>query len=216
MNKIIALILPMMLSLSCQKPQNANSENIVPESIASAQEQSEIKNTVSEIQELGDRLRLNRDFNSFPIRIVEKYSGDGGALAFCQQREDGTGVYIGILKSTMDNYFAQLQPKGENSFLYLLIVHEFGHCLYGRDHEDATISVPGLNIFFAGKNPAEYVEIGGEIPVSVMMTQASSSLGSYVLPEDVKSYYLSEIAGLKRWKNREDLEAVNGVKLIHP
>ncbi len=205
-----------MLSLSCQKPQNANSENVVPESIASAQEQNEIKSTISEIQELGDRLNLNKDFNSFPIKIVEKYPSDGDALAFCQQREDGTGVYIGILKSTMDNYFAHLQPQGENSFLYLLLVHEFGHCLYGRGHEEATISVPGLNIFFAGKNPAEYVEIGGEIPVSAMMTQTSSRLGSYVLPEGVKSYYLSEIAGIKRWKNREDLEAVIGVKLIHP
>jgi hypothetical protein len=197
--------------ISCQKT-NGGSQNLVPASTASNWQQKEISTTLAEIQNFADELGLGKNFKSFPIVIVDSFPGPNEVLAYCQQDEDGAGVYIGILKSTMYDYIDR-SDNNYNSFLYMLLVHEFGHCFYQRQHDESTIAFPGMHVFFRTRFfPPEYISIGSEIPVSVM-THTPRPETSHFLPDGVKKYYLAEVAGLTRWQTLMDVEKTPGVHI---
>jgi hypothetical protein len=199
------------LQMSCQRLIGSSSYQ-VPASVASVDDQAEIDKTVTEIQGYADHLGIDKNFHDFQVVVVESAPTSENAAAYCQFNDDGGGTYIGILKSTMKSYQSHFRSTTGNSLLYLILVHEFGHCLFLRGHDDQAISIPGLNVFFqkAEKSP-EYVSVGGKVSVSAMAKWMSPS--GFFLPSGVKSYYLAEVAGLKRWQTREDLESTEGVRL---
>jgi hypothetical protein len=208
MKLILLLIFSVALS-SCQK--NMLSPPPSPASVASPQDQGKLSRALNEIQQIADDLGLGRDFRNFPIVIVDRSPGSHEVLAYCQQDENGSGIYIGILKSTMDNYI-NYETNGE-SFLFMLLVHEFGHCFYQRSHDETTLAFPGMQIYFrVHMFPPEYINVGSEIPVSAM-TSTPRPEASHFLPESVKKYYLSEVAGLTRWYSRQDVEHTPGVHI---
>jgi len=218
MRKILLAMFFLVTFVSCQDQDRRPLALKVPASLATKDDNQEIQKTISEIQSIADKIRLQRDFSSFPIVIVDKYPGPlDNVAAFCQQAEDGGGVYIGIIKEYFDHYIKEIQPKYGNAFLYILLVHEIGHCFYNRGHEETRVRVPGKNIFFQRETDSnEYDLISGELPVSAMSSEALSLLSGHFMPEGVKEYFLAEIAGGKRWQNQEDLESTDGIKLIRP
>lgn len=176
--RINLLFISINLLLSCQPLDEA--KKTVPNSEATTFEQEEINQTVSEIETLATSMGIDRNFKNFPVIVILEDSLNRKAQAYCKHERNGAGFYVAIMKSTMDEYRLLYKPHGKNSFLFMLLVHEFGHCFFGRGHHENTALRNG----------------GSKVPVSAMMTTSHNLLGMQELSQKVKSYYIAEIAGL--------------------
>jgi hypothetical protein len=170
--------------LNCQSPVEKQ-KKITPSTSATVSEQEDINHTLDEIQTLADQLNLNQDFKNFPVVVLVEDSLRRKAQAYCEYKSSGGGQYIAIMRSTMAEYQLLYKPHGQNSFLFMLLVHEFGHCFYGRSHSD--------NI--------TQNSVGENVPLSAMLTTSPNLLGMKNIPSSKRLYYLSEIAGIVTSQN---------------
>lgn len=168
-------------SLSCQSSREVQPK-ITPSTEASSFEQEDITQAVTEIQTLADQLNLNLNFKSFPVVVIVKDTLGRNAQAYCEFKSNGSGgQYIAIMKSTITEYQLLYKPHGQNSFLFMLLVHEFGHCFFGRSHSEHVVQNSN----------------GELVPVTAMVTKSPNQLGMKVLSSTAKLFYLAEIAGIK-------------------
>lgn len=174
------IILPIFLFqfLSCQSPKEAPKS--IPKSEATSSEQEAIVQTIAEIQNLADSMGLHQNFKNIPVVVISEDKFNRKAQAYCEHRRGGGGLYVAIMKSTMDEYLMLFKPHGKNSFLFMLLVHEFGHCYFGRGHNEET----------------SLSSSGSMVPSSAMMIRSHNLLGMHELSETMKIYYIAEVAGL--------------------
>jgi hypothetical protein len=200
--KYIVFFILIILGLSCAPKRSESPDAVVmPENIASSDQKNELLKLKEEIQAIADKNNLQKDFYNFPVIVTDDDYDSRHPLGLCKLDSNGNGVFIAISQSTMDVF------KGK---LFILLVHEFGHCLYRRDHDSKRIGIVGYNIVFEFENEPNAEMVGAEISVSAM---APDVLG-FRYPEAVKEYYLLEIAGIRRWKDQHDLESTPGIKLV--
>lgn len=197
--------------LSCQKPADSQRDKIIPSSIASTEEQTLVQATISEIQNLATSAGISYSFINFPV-VVVKQSADGSQpLAFCHKDRNGKGIYIGILKKTLDGIN---ESSISENYLFLLLVHEFGHCLFDRSHEDVVLSHSTVKIYLVDQVGQNRSPFRNQIPASAMNESTPGTIGSYYLSEAIKKYYISEVAGISRWKTVFDLGGIDGIRLV--
>lgn len=180
----IFIFLFFIFVMSCNSKVEVQ-QKTTPQTLATESEQAVITQTVEEIQRLADELQLNMNFKDFPIVVVAEDTRNRNALAYCEYKSSGGGQYIAILKSTLTEYQLLYKAHGQNTFLFMVLVHEFGHCFYGRSHSDQVVQ----------NNNGEFV------PTTAMVTKSPNQLGMKVLPIGTKLFYLSEISGQNTAQN---------------
>ncbi len=198
---------------SCNAVSKFVDETDPPADISSEQDRQDIEVVKSEIQDLADQVGVVGNFKDFPVIVVEKFSDHSGALAYCHQGQNPSQSYIGILKKTMDLYLNEQRKNSDTSFLFKLLLHEFGHCLFNRAHDETMLGKPGFHIYMIDSTGFEerLEPIGPQISVSAM---ASINWWMTRLPRELKKYYLREISGQVRWQTSKDLEVQPGLKLM--
>lgn len=197
--------------ISCQKWTTVPKDRIVPNSIASADEQSLLQANVAEIQNLATTSGISKTFINFPIVVVDKSPTGNDPQAFCWADRKGNGVYIGILKKTFEAI--KNEASFTENYLFLLLVHEFGHCLFNRKHEVAFIKPLGKKIYLQDHAGKRHDLWDNAIPITAMNSSTPGIMGGPYLTLALKRYYLLEIAGMKRWSTVRDLETVDGIAL---
>ncbi len=199
--------------LSCAPTPDSSANVERPADISTDRDRKDIEAVKAEIQGLAEQVGVPGDFKNFPVIVVSKYPGQDGPLAYCHESQNRSSRYIGIVKTTMDTYLGEQRAHQDSSFLFKLLVHEFGHCLFDRSHDETMLGKPGYNIFMVVSDPngENLKPIGREIAVSAM---ASIHWWMTDLPRDLKKYYLREIAGEVRWQKFEDLRIQPGLRIL--
>ena len=199
--------------VACSPTPDVASEVERPADISSNQDRKDIEVVKTEIQDLAEQIGVPGDFKNFPVIVVSKYPGQDGPLAYCHESQNHSSRYIGIVKTTMETYLSEQHAHRDSSFLFKLLVHEYGHCLFDRGHDETMLGRPGYNIFIVvpDQNGETLKPIGAEVAVSAM---ASINWWMTDLPRELKKYYLREIAGETRWRKAEDLEIQPGLRLL--
>ncbi len=213
MNLRLVIFLIGIGGVACTPTPDAGDDVERPADISSSQDRKDIEVVKTEIQDLAEQIGVPGDFKNFPVIVVSKYPGQDGPLAYCHESQNHSSRYIGIVKTTMETYLTEQHAHRDSSFLFKLLVHEYGHCLFDRGHDETMLGQPGYNIFIVvpDQNGETLKPIGSEIAVSAM---ASINWWMTDLPRDLKKYYLREIAGETRWRKPEDLEIQPGIRLL--
>ena len=198
---------------SCNAVSKFVDETDPPADISSAQDRQYIEEVKSEIQALADQIGVVGNFKDFSVIVVEEFSEYPGAIGYCHKGQAPSQNYIGILKKTMDKYLNEQRKNNDTSFLFMLLLHEYGHCLFNRSHDETMIGKPGFHIYMIDSTGFEEIlePIGPKISVSAM---ASINWRMTRLPRELKKYYLREISGQVRWQTSKDLEVQPGLKLM--
>jgi hypothetical protein len=203
----LILLLSLLVCFSCNK-NDTTADLPIPQDVGSLSDKNYLSGVINEIQRYAAQLGIEQNFTNFPVLVVHDGPVGDGILAYCQRDDGGKGVFIGVLDTTMAKVTRNFDSAAE-SFIYMILVHEFGHCLYGRGHDNSEIRVPGYDIYFNVRGQ-EFL-VGESIKVSAMSVNRGLDMP---IPVGVKKYYLQEVAGLRRWQSIRDLESNSGIELI--
>ncbi len=104
----------------------------------------------------------------------------------CVYQENGRPVGIAINRRVLNDWM--IESATHYGFLYKALLHEIGHCFFGRDHDDGHLEI-SLDLFTENS-----------MDLSVMI-----SGGLARTPKVLWPYYVKEIAGLDRINTQDDL-----------
>lgn len=197
----------MMTMVACQRPETPPSPERPPD-IATQAEHDQIRAALANLSALAAASGVG-DFSSFPVLVVDSFAGEGAAAAaYCQRGADGRGAFVGVLRSTLRRAEARRWEWGDDSFLEMILLHELGHCVFGRGHDDTLLEKEGWHLSFRYGGARGDRFFNFRIQASVMH---SSPLLTDPFPESLKRYYVAELAGLRRWASLDDVAREEGV-----
>ena len=207
--KLLSLIFLILASVSClNKTHLKLSDPDAPASEASALQSSQIEEELKKLEV--EFSELGVDINLHKIPVIVKPMSD---LGRCTSNDKGKSLWI-----TINPIIFQSPSRGDYSMnettLYSVLLHEIGHCYFGRQHEENEyVSMEGHKVTF----PHEYELVGygkyrlnfrdNELPKTVMMVNRPP------VPRVLRKYYTSEIAGLERLHSFADLKVYTEVEL---
>ena len=177
MNLRLVIFLIGISGVACSPTPDAAEDVERPADISSNQDRKDIEAVKTEIQELAEQIGVPGDFKNFPVIVVAKYPGQDGPLAYCHESQTHSSRYIGIVKTTMETYLSELHAHQDSSFLFKLLVHEYGHCLFDRGHDETMLGRPGYNIFIVVPD-----QNGETLILAIAETAISDPMGFKVSP----------------------------------
>lgn len=197
--KIYTLLFAFTL-VACGKQQA--DQIVLPANQSSPYEQSVLSDALDKIQSDFDQLNVNVNLRSIRYSVAQLNSDLAG---YCIYRADGSPVGIALNHSIFENW--QIESEREYGLLFKVLLHEIGHCFFGRHHEEELFTVPGffLRIDLYGNSR----ELWSHFPVSVM--NDTGHLSS--IPKSVWPYYVREVAGLDRVNDVTDIQRYVPVSL---
>lgn len=182
---------------------------VVPNDESTAYERKIIKRTTKRIESIAHSLGKDETFNSIPVLVTTEDPSVTKRWGYCQWDENSNGVFIVLNREVF-------QKDLENTrlhFVFGVLLHEIGHCYFGRKHDTAVIKKEGykINIETFDADGGTTITID-EFPVSIMYSK-SSLVGSPLtgVPTSLERYFVAELLGLQRVSSVEDLEQLPGV-----
>lgn len=142
--------------------------------VTNSNERQFIESVVDELQAYSKGKNLGYDFRAVPIRVVEDFS-----YPF-DDAEVGGACYPG------ENKFIEIKRPVLRNFeeAWNIVVHELGHCVLERTHDDETMRGGGREIA---------VRRGGQTYSSIDLTVSiMSSRGNRMAP---RKYYMEQLFG---------------------
>jgi hypothetical protein len=213
--QILILILLCAPMMSCsQIGQQLGIEHqaytiVMPNDESTAYERRVIKRTTKKIEAIAYNLGKEETFESIPVLVTTEDPSVTKRWGYCQWDENGKGVFIVLNREV----FQKDLENDRLHFVFGVLLHEIGHCYFGRKHDTAVIKKPGYKIsietFDADGGTTITID---EFPVSIMYSK-SSLVGSPLtgVPTSLEHYFVAEILGLQRVSSVEDLEQLPGV-----
>lgn len=194
---------------SCQIPKST-SYPAAPSDEATSEERKKINETLEHISEIANKFGYKNDFNSIPVLVTSENVKVTGRIGYCQWDENRRGQYIFINRENFES--DKRSSYLQNVFQVLL--HEIGHCYFGRDHNPNVIKKPGYVAkveVYDSTGGVDLFEMG--FPVSIMYTghselcsgncpEGSSPIGAV---KDFESYFVSELLGVQQTLSADDL-----------
>lgn len=166
----------------------------IPVDQATSSDRLRIQETLGEIEELIASFGVPVDFKSIPIVVTD----DMEAAGVCQRDPSGSRTYIGIHSLIMN---IGNPSFGTTSPLFDVLLHEIGHCYFGRNHDDTQIERDGADIIIVETGPGWRREIPyASVPASIMISEVSVAL-----PVSLKRYYVGELLGKYRATDATEL-----------
>ncbi len=190
-----------MLIVSCGKKE-LNSI-VIPADEATDAEKEILFKALDRIQDEFDGIGVSVNLRSIPYHVATL---DSSLAGYCAYRADGSPIGIAINHSVF-NYWGS-ETELHYGPIYKVLLHEIGHCFFGRDHDQEMFSVPGheLGLQLLAGHPEE---IRSELELSAMKDYAEPFTAKALWP-----YYIKEIAGQDRITSLADLRRYVEVTLV--
>lgn len=210
---VIAGLIALTLSnVSCSRAVEATSEPAdanalsVPADQATTEERTAIRSTVQEISKKAAKFNYKNDFRAVPIVVTTEDATQTKRWGHCEWNEDGSGQYISIHREV----FRHDKTDPRSSQVFAVLLHEIGHCYFGRQHEHRLIEKPGCSLM-AG---ATAVVSAKSFPVSIMYTDESESAHPLSFLRSFQDYFVSELVGRPGLQTFEELKKLRGLKTL--
>jgi hypothetical protein len=194
-----------LLCLACAKEREGDfvsaASVTVPADEATPEERERINATLDEIEALAGQLARPQSFRSLPVIVTTESMAESHRAGACYF-ENGRGKFI-LVNRVVLRQEERLRTVGLESTLFRVLLHEIGHCYFGREHLEEKISQKGRRLRFA-PDRQERRPVFEEFNVSSMESK------TLLIPLALKKYYVAEILGLFRARSLEDLAAYTG------
>ena len=163
------------------------SQLVVPPDEATPEERAMLDKTLTEIEKLTGEVGRAQSFRALPVLVTTESPKETLRYAACYS-EEGRGRFITVNRFVLEKekYFA---AGSEESTLFQVLLHEIGHCYFGRTHDDTQISLHKLRAVLKEGN----VERG--LALRSLNSSAMHSKNLMVISH-LKRYYVAEIIGL--------------------
>lgn len=204
--KIKIFLILSVLFLGCQ-------EKIpIPEDIATKSDKKRINTVLDDIKSHLFSLDINIDLNKLPIIVSDSVYKNAAGL--CYENEA-----IVISKYQVENHYEPSYP-GEISNLWLTLAHEIGHCYFGRNHENKIIRSKPDHTFERKKywypfnNTSDlncYFDYFNSFSGTLMSIDPSVGF----VPQEMKQFYLKELAGIITIPSETNIHGFENIKQIH-
>ena len=201
------LIALFLLNSGCTQQRDASYD--FPVDVGTLEDHAKIQQTALEIEKVAASLGKGKDFHSFPVFVVGKNTPHAMGSAYCLSDSSGHGVYIGIRRHLLEET-AEMNANGfGKSRLFLILLHEYGHCLFGRAHDTELLRQPNTRINLQADPASSVFQSVVALPPTCMYPNA------YIteLPDSLKKYYVGELFGLGRMKSLGEAEKLEGFQL---
>jgi|GEM_PF-5099742 len=188
------LLFPLLAALcvfSCAKDKGGNakvSSLVVPTDEATELERRIIDDTLTDIEKLSSELGHSKSFRSIPVLVTSERPEDSGRFAACYS-EDGQGKFIQVNRQVLRKEKEIFM--GTTSTFFQILLHEIGHCYFGRKHLDDQIDVSAYRVVL----PHEHSEKETEFGIHSVNASAMHSK-NMIVPNVLKKYYVAEVIGL--------------------
>jgi hypothetical protein len=182
---------------------------VMPNDESTAYERKVIKRTTKKIESIARTLGRDLKFNSIPVLVTTEDPTVTKRWGYCQWDENEKGVFIVLNREV----FRKDLEDSRLHFVFGVLLHEIGHCYFGRKHDTAVIKRDGYKISIETFDSEGGTTITiDEFPVSIMYSK-SSLVGSPLtgVPTSLENYFVAELLGLQRVSSVEDLEELPGV-----
>lgn len=192
----------------------------MPADEATAEERVKIIETLKHISEIAMNKGYNEKFESIPVLVTSENIAETGRLGYCQWDQDHKGQYIVINRENFER--DKQQPYLQTVFSVLL--HEVGHCYFGREHDHRLIINSGYIAKVEVSNSvggSRFFESG--FPLSIMYVGSGGLLCSGDCPEgfsafgsipEFQDYYVSELIGTQKSLSVEDITKFRSFKWV--
>jgi hypothetical protein len=195
-------ILVFLLAVSCGK-KTIIDEGVLPENTASALESSQLEEALTKIQHDFDSLGVKVDVHSIPYNVSTL---DQNRAGVCVYDHNGKAKGIAIDHSVFEGF--DFPRTDDLAHLYQVLLHEIGHCIFYRPHDDEWLKVPGKKIKVSYW-PDHMPDTGDGFELSVMNT-----MGWFIIPTSIWPYYVKEVAGLQRISDWQQISEYAPVELL--
>lgn len=173
----------------------------IPDDQASTAERDAVSEILESITKYTAEFGQQHDFTRLPIIVRSRDNPSENVAGRCHYNYQNQGHFIEVFKDVIP-VTASNRDVYYSAELFIVLLHEIGHCYFGRPHEAATIRKRGYEMVF--KVPTEYGTgevVFNEIPATIMIDTWSVGI-----PRSLERYYVGEVLGLQRANTPEELK----------
>jgi hypothetical protein len=173
----------------------------IPEDTSTPEQRRLIARTVKRIERISEKIGSPQEFRRIPVIVTPENPDSSHRWGYCQFNYDQNGLYIAISKHIFE-YSQFLQARGTSDLLFQVLLHEFGHCYFGRPHDDTRLEIPNAVMelsWFSRSHQYETLTMDS-IPASIMISGAEMDL-----PDALDTYYVGELLRIFRAQTAQDL-----------
>lgn len=194
-------LLFILLSVACSEEVEVRDAPIlIPENQATAVQNEKIQDTLLELTEIMKELGVDEDLTRIPIVVLDIEPGGQ-----CFRTKDKNGIYIVLDKEVVD-----AEPVAEfyERPLFATLLHEIGHCYFGRSHTDEKIQAENKLVRVNYPNASAFLDYY-YLPISAMHGEST-----FPIPKNLKKYYVGEVIGAEKAAIPEDLSGYAQVSFM--
>lgn len=177
----------------------------IPLNEATAEETAIIDTVKQDIIQIAASYGVLLDLDRLPIVVSSKQDipnadGSNGYQGLCilDQIGNGTAILLSKQMLKLDLYKAEKYKRNEVALdTFKTLLHEVGHCYFGRKHESEVLEIEKYQLTIREKNETYNLPF---LPASVMDNSAGT-----VIPYSLKRYYVAEIVGFYRAKSLQEV-----------
>jgi hypothetical protein len=174
----------------------------VPNDQSSEDERDAVGKVLETIAQYASEFGQEVDFSKLPIIVRARDNPSENVAGRCHYDYEMKGHFIEIFKDVIP-IRATSREKYYSPELFVVLLHEIGHCYYYRPHEAATIRKRGYEMAFTvPTDSGTGVVVFNEIPATIMID--TWSIG---IPKSLERYYVGEVLGIQRANTPEELQA---------
>jgi hypothetical protein len=202
---LLLLLFCILLSGCDNLLQNGEAENlpplIVPEDQATEVEREAIEQTLKQITKYTKQWGKDMDYHRLPIILRVRDNPSENVAGRCHYDYDMNGHYIEVFKDVVPVGVVR-RDKNFSSELFIVLLHEIGHCYYNRAHENKLIKRDGYEFVF----PLPDESISGEVYFPELPATIMVDTWSVGIPRSLEKYYVGEVLGVVRANTPEELQ----------
>ncbi len=175
---------------------------VIPDDQASSDERDAVSKVIESITEYAAEFGQNHDFTKLPVIVRPRDNPSENVAGRCHYNYEMKGHFIEIFKDVIP-IRANNRDVYYSSELFVVLLHEIGHCYFYRPHEGATIRKRGYEMVF--RVPTNYGTgdvVFNEIPATIMIDTWSVGI-----PKSLERYYVGEVLGVQRANTPEELQS---------
>jgi hypothetical protein len=207
---LVSLAIVSFVVMSCQRSQEIEP---IPADDATPEERITLEKSMSHITEVFKENGYKGAFDKMPIIVTSGDPDTSGWVGLCAGIGEGTGRYIAIKHWA----FEQDLKDDTKSEVTSILLHEIGHCYFGRGHDSELIASAEyiINITYFNERGGTQELVDG-VPATIMYTTQGERPYRSILTSnrDLQTYYVRELLSIEHMRSVNDLRKFKSIKMI--